>query len=312
MTETFYFPLLFLCPDAPWTETHHAPPFQLARRFWGTSIFDLAALASHPPHKLHLPYQVVDVMLGHCNIELAVEGSDLEDATAWLSSFLLGLYSLGCSPTIAPFATNHSINVYSGINDRGVPSLKAKLPKGMQLGPSIGEIAVEAWPIQLSFSCVTLPQNISVTPAMFLEASKMAKEWRTLEARFPTLQVVRDSARVAPMLVSRDQSLLHVWCALESLFPKVATEVSFKVALYLAQLQSSTPRVEFHKLAKKGYDIRSKVAHGSLRNITFEQWRQAWDILLTSVRAILERRDLPSEDALLQEILQKADEVRDL
>jgi hypothetical protein len=218
------------------------------------------------------------------------------------------LYARGGSPTIAPFATTHSVNEYSGINSRDSTSLRDKLPEGMRAGITSDQATVEAWPVELSFWCLTIADGIEVTSEMVKAAATMAKDWRVLEARLPTLRVVRDAAQVAPLLASRDQSLLHVWCALEALFPKVSTEVSFRVALYLAQLQLSSPRREFFKLVKEAYALRSRVAHGSYRGITKEEWRQAWDLLRSSVIAILTRKDLPSEDALLQEILQNTEE----
>ena len=301
MTNTFCFPLLFLRPNAEWEIPLSDSPFQLARRLWETSTFDLATLATR--HTLHLPYQVMDVMLQHCNLELRIEADNLDDAMGWLSSFLLGLYAEGASPTIAPFATTHSLNEYSGINSRDSTSLRDTLPEGMRVGITSDHTTIEAWPVQLSFSCLTLSQCIAVTPDIFLAAATMAKEWRALEVKNPMLRVVRDAAVVAPLLGSRDQSLLHVWCALEALFPKVGTEVSFRVALYLAQLQSSLHRPDFFKLAKTAYTLRSRVAHGSYRGITQDEWQQAWDLLRACVIAILTRKDLPTEDALLQEVL---------
>jgi len=307
MNKTFCFPLLFLQPDIEWEVALIDPPFQLARRLWETSTFDLATLASR--HRLHLPYQVMDVMLQQCNLELRVEADALDDSMEWLSSFLLGFYARGGSPTIAPFAATHSINEYSGINSRDSASLRDQLPEGMRIGITSDHVTIEVWPVQLSFSCLAISDHIQVTPDIFHAAATMAKSWRNLEARKPTLRVVRDATQVAPLLASRDQSLLHVWCALEALFPKVSTEVSFRVALYLAQLQLSSPRREFFKIVKDAYTLRSRVAHGSYRDITKSEWTQAWDLLRSSIVAILARNDLPSEDALLQEILQNADEL---
>jgi hypothetical protein len=81
------------------------------------------------------------------------------------------------------------------------------------------------------------------------------------------------------------------------------------MALYLAQLQASSPRQSFFKLAKEAYALRSRVAHGSYRGVTQDEWKQAWNLLRASVAAILTRKDLPSEDALLQEVLHHANEL---
>lgn len=306
MSTTFNFPLLFLVPDQEWEYQLNVPPLGLARRLWSTSTFDLATLASQ--HKLHLPYQIMDVMLQHCNLELSVKADNLDEAIEWLYSFLLGLYTVGGSPTIAPFVTTHSVNQYSGINSRDSVYLSQQLAEGMRSGITTKDTAVEAWPVQLSLSCLTISEATKVTSEMFYEAAAMAKSWRSLEKKSPTLRVVRDAAQVAPLLVSRDQSLLHIWCALEALFPKVSSEVSFRLALYLAQLQLSTSRSEFFKLAKDAYNLRSRVAHGSSRDVDQRDWKQAWNLLRAAVKAIITRKELPSEDALLQEILKSADD----
>lgn len=302
---TFCFPLLFLRPDTKWESVLSESPFRLARRLWETSTFDLATLAS--THKLHISYQLMDVMLHRCNLELQIDCNDLEDATDWLSSFLLGLYIQGRSPTIAPFATNYSINEYSGINARDGYQVE-RLPEGMRTGITSEQSTVEAWPIQLSFSCLTVSDNLEISPEVFTTAASTAKKWRILESRVPTLRVVRDAAQNAPLLPSRDQSLLHIWCALEALFPKVSTEVSFRIALYLSQLQHTSPRREFFNLVRDAYNIRSRVAHGSYRGITEKEWKQSWDLLCWSVVAILKRENLPDENTLLQEILQNVDD----
>jgi hypothetical protein len=305
MTRTFFFPVLFLRPAGEWKAALNDSPFQLIKRRWETSTFDLATLASR--HRLHLPYQVMEVMLQQCNLELRIEADSLDDAIGRMSAFLLGLYAGGASPTIAPFATTYSINEYSGINSRDSTLLKAQLPEGMRTGITSDKATVEAWPIQLSFSCLCFSEGAEITVEAFHAAATTAREWRDLETRNPTLRVVRDAAQAAPLLGSRDQSLLHVWCALEALFPKVSTEVSFRMPLYLAQLQSSSPRQAFFKLARNAYRLRSRVAHGAHRSITQDEWKHAWDLLCASVRAILDRKDLPSEDALLEELLEGVD-----
>ena len=61
--QPFYFPLLFLVPGFP-DDAVDTGPFQIAKRRWDTSTFDLATLATK--HKLHLPYQAMDVFLSRC------------------------------------------------------------------------------------------------------------------------------------------------------------------------------------------------------------------------------------------------------
>src|SRR3954470_20902765 len=123
--NVYYFPLLSLIPDFPEAEIER-PPFRIAKRRWQTSIFDLATLATK--HKLHLPYQVMDVFLSRCNLELCLtEQGSLDEAIATFQAFRLALYTSGLSPFISPFITTHSINEYSGINSRDSEMLREKL-----------------------------------------------------------------------------------------------------------------------------------------------------------------------------------------
>src|SRR5436305_4974255 len=95
-TQAFYYPLLFLTPDFEELAVE-AGGFLLSKRQWQTSTFDLATLATR--HKLHLPYQVMDVFLSRCNLEVAVVDCDeVEAATEKLQNLRLALYAEGVSP----------------------------------------------------------------------------------------------------------------------------------------------------------------------------------------------------------------------
>jgi hypothetical protein len=94
------------------------------------------------------------------------------------------------------------------------------------------------------------------------------------------------------------------------IFPKVQSEVSFRLALYLAQLQSPLgDRQDFFHRAKRSYGDRSKVAHGGVIKPKggMDPWSEAWSILTHTVRAILVRRNIPTEEELIQELLVAAD-----
>jgi hypothetical protein len=95
----FYFPLLFLTPEFEGDLIEY-PPYRLARRRWQTSTFDLATLATR--HKLHLPYQAMDVWLNKCNVELAICGQDSHEAAiASFEAWRLGLYAAEVSPFLS-------------------------------------------------------------------------------------------------------------------------------------------------------------------------------------------------------------------
>jgi hypothetical protein len=210
-----------------------------------------------------MSYQLMDVLLGRCNFELQVDAVDRDQALESLSAILLGLYMHGVSPTLAPFVAAHSINEYSVINSRDSEGLRAKLPAELQEGLTSETATVEVWPVNLSLQCLIDPNGFSVSESLFQQAAIKATRWLECEALQPGLRIVRDAAQSAPMLVSSDQALLHVWSALEALFPKVTTEVSFRLALNLAQLSSSLADRQacFHRV-RTAYNLRSRVAHG--------------------------------------------------
>lgn len=175
---------------------------------------------------------------------------------------------------------------------------------GMEVGLTSEAGIVEAWPLELSFQCMAVPDALPITNAKFKEASGKAAVWEQLLARFPQPKAIVDAAGAAPMLATRGQSLLHVWSALEALSPSVSTEVTFRIALYIAQLTSEgADRLSRYERVRAAYSIRSKVAHGARASVTVDEWNQAWGILMDCLNALSQRADLPSERELLSEKL---------
>jgi Apea-like HEPN len=299
MQASFYFPLRFLVPR--FEARLRQGRYELAARKWGTNTFDLATLASR--HDLHLPYQVMDVMLAQCNVELAILGTPShEESIEYLDAFRVGAYVAGCSPFVAPFITTESINNYSGINerdsaiDRGV---EPKIPSPF----SSHSGKMSAWPLELSFTCITKPNSLRVTEERFNEATQTAEAWLTLAKKTESVRGLANAFLSSPLLPTRGQSLLHIWTAIESLFPTVSSEVSFRLGLYLTVLCAKpSERVEFHRRVKTAYSVRSKVAHGSLDDVSVEQWKEAWELLCSCANAVVKRQAVPKEEDLLNEL----------
>lgn len=302
MTSTYHFPLLFLIPRFDEAEIQQSS-FRIAKRRWNTSTFDLATLATK--HKLHLPYQVMDVLLSRCNLELSLQNhANVEEAIESFHTFRLAMYVAGSSPFLSPFVTTHSINEYSGINSRDSEILRKRLDPAMLEGLRSDTDTLEAWPVELSLQCILVEEGLDLSADRFAEAALKADRWRRLLPKMPLLKVVSDAANAAPKLLSPDQSLLHVWSALEALFPTVNTELSFRIALYLAQLiGSKTDRIAWFDKARASYGLRSKVTHGSKQNISSQEWRDTWLLLMEAVNAIILRGKLPSEQDLISEML---------
>jgi hypothetical protein len=113
-----------------------------------------------------------------------------------------------------------------------------------------------------------------------------------------------DAAVAAPTLGDLGQSLLHIWTGLEALFPSVSSEVTFRIALYIAQLTDiGADRLSRYEAVRTAYSIRSKVAHGTNTAVRIDEWNQAWKLLMDCLNALHRRESLPSEKELLTELL---------
>jgi hypothetical protein len=304
----FHFPALFLVPgfEDPAVE---AGEFRIVRRLWQTSLFDLATLYTR--HKLHLAYQVMEVFLHRCNLEIAVPGvTSLADACAKLNHLRLALYSEGVSPFLAPFATNYSINDYSGINSRDSEQLAKQLPEGIRHGLTSEVGMVEAWPVELSLQIMTIQAGMTVTRQAFEAAGDKAKLWGTVYASQPSARTFGQAILSAPLIPIRSQSILHLWCAIESLFPNVSTESTFRYALYLTELSADrADRRRYFDRVKKAYNVRSKIAHGAKQEATADEWQEVWGFDLDAYSAILARGKLPTEEELLDGLLTKNGDI---
>jgi Apea-like HEPN len=293
----FYYPALFIIP-AFHEEIVEAGRYRMARRLWQTSTFDLATLATN--HSLHLPYQIMDVFLNNCNAEIGIESDTQEEAGKQLQALQLALYSEGISPFIVPFVSTYSVNDYSGINSRDSEMLRGKLPEGLQKGLTSEAGRVEAWPVELSFQCMVIQDCLDVTPDAFVKATEKANKWLKISTTQPAARAFGQAVQSAPQVTPHSQSVLHLWCAIESLFPSVTTELSFRVALYMAQLAVvGQKRRAYFERVKKGYNVRSRIAHGSKQDVTSEEWRDTWQFVLDALNAILKKGALPNEDDLL-------------
>ena len=299
MEASFYFPLLFLVPR--FESDLASGRYGVTARRWETSTFDLATLATR--HDLHLPYQVMDVMLAQCNVELAIhQVVSHEEAVEYLDCFRVGAYLAGCSPFVAPFITTNSINEYAGINERDSALERGAEPKiPSSFSSATGRLS--AWPLELAFSCITKPNAVRFTEERFTSAVRTAEAWHALSNGTEVARGLTSAFLSSPLLPTRGQSLLHMWTAIESLFPTVSTEVSFRLGLYLTVLCAGPKeRGEFYRKVKSAYSVRSKVAHGALNDVSTGQWNEAWHLLCDCARAIAARQAVPTEEELLHEL----------
>jgi hypothetical protein len=298
---SFFFPCLILEPVFQ-GDTIRVGEVAIHKRLWSTSTFDLATLATK--HKLHLAYQIMDVFLSHVNCELEIQATKVEGAIASAEIFKAMLYLNGTTPFVMPFITTRSVNAYSGINSRDSEHLATQLPEGLQDGITSATDAVEAWPHELTFFTIHHKRERQLHEEVFRKAAWQFQQWTPLEARQPRLRVARLALQTAPSIHHLGSSLLHIWQGIESLFPEVTMEVSFRLALLVAQLGSPLrPAGETYKVAKRSYGQRSKVAHGNLDSVEMDTWSEAWSLLVLALNAVIHRRQLATEADLIAELL---------
>jgi hypothetical protein len=296
----YFIPMLMLSPDDKANDLIEGS-FELLIRKWEVSIFDLATLATK--HKLHLPYEIMSVFLNQCNMELLIHESDFKRVKIEANIMKAMLYLNGVAPFVCPYISTHSLNDYAGINSRDSEILRAKLPEGLRYGLTSENANIEVWPFELTFQTIRIGKN-TISNEVFKKAVNDLNQWEVLLNRYPVLNNIQNTLTAAPFIPTIEQSLLHIWTAIESLFSSINQEISFRLALYITQLnEPKDNRYEYLLSIKRAYATRSKIAHGTAKNITISEWETAWNLLIEICQAIINRKSLPDEKDLLKELL---------
>lgn len=278
-------------------------PFLLVPRRWQVGIWDWALLASE--HDLRVPYQIADAIAHGVNLELAVEADNPAAAVALIRALRMGLACRGFAPVSTPTISTHSVNCFSGIKQfaREPGDPRHECAKALVTREEV------VWMEGVrGGSVVTRPDDgrRQVGETDFSAAVELALQWSRLVKETPRLRVLEDAALTAPEIANLGQGLLQMWTGLESLFPSVHAELSFRLSLYLAQLDPAQRHDRFER-SRAAYSLRSKVAHGHDLSGPTEgnrsAWSACWSLLHSTVLAIINRGELPSEDALLSELL---------
>lgn len=301
----FYFPHLFWVASS--SKGAHVPPFGLHPRLWDVSILDLYSLVAEK-HPIRMSAELVQIFLPSVNLEISVDAEDHAKAKKLLEVLQAMLYLRGVQPTVAPFATSHSLNEYAGINSRSSSHLRERLPEGLRAGITAKDSRVEGWPNDLTFSILqgeTSRYFGGIDVDMFTQAVETAAVWQEVETLHRKASILRSALVKAPLMPDRASSILHIWQALESVFGK-GPELSFRMSLSLAELCGPVAsRLETYAKAKKSYQDRSGITHGKVDAVDVTQWMRAWDLLRDAVRAVLHRKAVPSEDELFSELLSR-------
>jgi hypothetical protein len=282
-----------------------AGDYRVHKRLWRHDTFDVHTLGAH--HQVNFSYTLLDVFWNHVMIELEpIAATDIDDAKERLSVYRSMLYLNGVNPFFMPFITNHSVNAIAGINRRDGNRFDDQFPQELRTGITSKTAKIEAWPHEMTFRLIGRMGAQQVTPEIAGRANWQAQQWIALERKHPELSAVRHALETAPTISHIGSSLLHIWTGLESLFPSLHTEVSFRVALLLAELASPVrAATETYEIARRSYGHRSKAAHGNLKRLGNAEWTEAWQLLCTCMTAVIKRRELPDESELVSGLLTK-------
>ena len=151
--DRLFFPLLWWIPDFPNDEVT-VGPFTLLKRKWEVSIFDLYSLVAQK-HSVKFPAEVANVFLPHVNCEIGVEHNGDFEATCVMLDVLRAMLYTDCqSPTVAPYASNYSLNSYAGINDRSSSLLRERMHEGLREGITTATSTVTMQAFEPSFVCM--------------------------------------------------------------------------------------------------------------------------------------------------------------
>ena len=301
----YFAPIAVLRPGVD--DNYRSEIFEIVPRKWDVSTFDWAELASS--HNIHLPWTAAAAMLQSCNMEIAIEADSREGAASALRMFHAMLYVQGVHPFTVQMFSDYSINQYAGINSRKSKHGRSMLHEGLREGITSADTTVSVWPAP--YASMTHLRHAQLhnelTPDIFDAATTSYADWRSIGGQNSICSLLEDVLLTAPAIPQKEQSLLHIWTGLEALFPQVQTEVSFRIALYLAQLQQgiNSRRPLVFERARRSYQDRSRVAHGSKpkKKGDYDPWLASRTLLLDSVRAILLRGGVPSEEDLIKELL---------
>ncbi|HAM43741.1 MAG TPA: hypothetical protein DCM67_01780 [Propionibacteriaceae bacterium] len=278
-------------------------PFRVIPRRWHVSTWDWALLATE--HELHLPFQLPDLEAQSVNLELAVEADSVRTAVTMVEALRLALACHGLVPVSTPTICSHSVNDFSGIKQFAKDTSDPRHGRALAIASrseTVWMAGIRGGPVAI------LPESATreLSESVFAPSASMALRWLDIAKGAPRLRVLEEAALTAPTITNLGQSILQMWTGLESLFPEIHSELSFRLALHLAQLDPATRRAQFAR-ARKAYVLRSKVAHGhdlsepSQKNR--DAWTECWELLHSTVMALIVRGGLPTEEQLVEELL---------
>lgn len=298
---SYFFPCVGLLPDFS-EESIRVGDFTIHKRAWKTTPFDLATLQA--THDLQISWHLMALFLELTNCEIEVICAS-EDIAQNKLDLLQAMMYVNCSAQfVAPFFTSHSANEYSGINGRDSELLIKKLPEALRNGITSGSAKVQAWPHKPNLGVTQIFGSREIDKTTFSGSVEDCTRWQELERKSKQLKTVRRALLTAPSIADVSSSLLHLWQGIESLFPDVTAELTFRLALLISQLAAGLePPSVTHKKVKLAYKIRSAAAHGDIEKVSMKHLKDGWLLLILCMRSVLARGFLPTDDELMAEIL---------
>lgn len=304
--ERFFSPASTIVPDYEGEEVW-IDGVGIIRRRWDVSLFDWAELATK--HKVRIPWTIADHLLKSCNLEISIQAPAFSEAARMLKTFHVMLYINGLHPFTTQMISDYSINQYAGINFRKSKHGTELLPEDLREGVSSETATVNIWRTPYTSAVWIMKDTLDrrLTEDLLNRAVDDMHRWVRAREKNPICSLLEDVALTAPAMPLEEQSILHIWTGLEAIFPNVQTEISFRIALYLAQMQAGDGnRLAFFERARKSYQDRSKIAHGGKLKISkpYDPWIAAWSLLMETMQAIAKREEIPKEENLIRELLE--------
>ena len=261
---------------------------------------DLRPLSENSRHILKVPCEILNIYFNKCNLEVTLEAEDVNEAILKYKCFRALLYSNGITPYISPCVCSHSLDQINSMAENGGMAILASDSLGCCAKSNSRHL--EIYPIDTCFETIMLEGDNSKTLAVGT-AINTIWEFFKLYKKYTTSHEIRsiiDGMILAPQIPIKEQSLLYIWTVLESLFPQVNSEVSFRMSLYISHLFYKSK--DTYDEVKKSYNIRSRVAHGSVKNISYENWNQTWRILCFVSTYIFINGKIPTEAEIIERI----------
>lgn len=294
----FFFPTWRLIPEK---KKVVVGDFALVSKAFKVLDEDLAYLQASINH--HYYQFFVDGSFDSC-CEIAVIADDHASAYDRVQQLRVGLCLEGVRGFGLPVESNASFNEYGGIARRGNLLRPPVLPGTDHVTAD----SIKFWQ-QEAVLQIFGAGTVNVSERAFKRAVENANSWQKLLERHHALTQLHYAVNFACIIQDPAQSLLLIWTALESLFPEIQSEVTYRLSFALAVLcKPVEPDVAMmRQRLKKAYNVRSRIAHGELRNFKPDNWVEAWNIMILVVKALLAHGTLPTEDQLVDGLLVATD-----